>query len=303
MKLRNRGLSCLMLMIAITIGFGSRPLQAQAQEPILPPPSLPGPTQGALVYVGGGVLKNQSNGDAADIHIGFQIPTGFLGLASENINQLGINLGVGGVIKQGLALTNQFASVFDQDIIFTGGFRLPPGGILDISVVVDSKNTNGLSWLKTMTLTDDRGNKIPTQPGLGGFAAKSNSPLAYTFSNDGSDLMHIDQITLAHSNNFITDNSLGSADNLNLFSNGGLGWDLSPDMQISLGVPFEVSAGSFLVADIIGTVAPGTVNSLQMHEFTEHEAVPGPIAGAGLPGLILASGGLLGWWRRRRKIA
>jgi hypothetical protein len=53
------------------------------------------------------------------------------------------------------------------------------------------------------------------------------------------------------------------------------------------GLPFETVSFHFGTVTITETGA----------------AVPGPIAGAGLPGLILASGGLLGWWRRRQKPA
>jgi hypothetical protein len=83
------------------------------------------------------------------------------------------------------------------------------------------------------------------------------------------------------------------------FANGRLATDFPTLTGIAPGQPFNITEVFHLVSNGAGAHLAGAI----LVDPVASVPVPGPVVGAGLPGLLLASGGLFGWWRRRQKIA
>jgi len=91
-----------------------------------------------------------------------------------------------------------------------------------------------------------------------------------------------------------TDNGPGSFANITAFARDG-GHSFTDDLEF----PTESGGIGFFYLDARNPVGPNVVLS-EDTRTAFYTSVPGPIAGAGLPGLLLACGGLLGWSQRYR---
>jgi hypothetical protein len=156
-----------------------------------------------------------------------------------------------------------------------------------------------LTWTLMSAIFDDEGNATGTFT----FDAGTGSYSDINISVAGGNTMSFPPLTYSSANSSILPNS----NQFGLL----LGSNVSPERELVLSfISFPpaplTDAGGVVPITAAGTAANEfNFSVLEGRIFVQGSvsAIPGPIVGAGLPGLIAACGGLLAWWRRRQKIA
>ena len=168
---------------------------------------------------------------------------------------------------------------------------------IDIHFYFDNINTSATGYQRILDFqnrTSDSGLYSTTNGELVLFATSgTNDPSAQSFAHDFTNGTMADLLVTRDASGlfsaYVNGNlafSVMDTDGSTRFSGPGNVMYFFMDDFVSLtNFPNLPEAGTGLV-DFIQVTTPAA-------------PVPGPIVGAGLPGLILAGGGLLGWWRRR----
>jgi len=171
------------------------------------------------------------------------------------------------------ALADIFYTVIPTSIPTREGFNYVDSGYITTDGTIGTiTSLNIISWNITVTTTSFFGGVL-----TGSFGSDSGSVAGgHTLTATPTDLWF-------------------GPENVSFSFGGEYGYDLCPTapcMRESIGGAFYF-IGSPFPSDFIPPIEIAN-NGV---------AVPGPIVGAGLPGLILAGCGLLGWWRRRQNTA
>jgi hypothetical protein len=173
---------------------------------------------------------------------------------------------------------------------------------VDIHFYFDNINTSATGYQRILDFqnrTSDSGLYSTTNGELVLFATSgTNDPSAQSFTHDFTNGTMADLL--------VTRNASGL---FSAFVNGHFAFSVmdtdgattfaGPDNIIYFFMDDFVSLTNFPDRPEAGT---GFIDRIQVTIFPA-AAVPGPVAGAGLPGLMLAALGMLGWWQRRKKIA